>query len=121
MACLVSRTTRLTLSLSFYRSSGINAVLYFSVSILTPLMPTNAPLVAFYVTVFNWVMTLPAVYLVERMGRKTLLLWSVAGMAVATVSLAWGLNGELNALSAFGVFGFVSLITDGGVQLTLLA
>lgn len=90
-------------------ASGINAVLYFSVSILTPLMPTNAPLVAFYVTVFNWVMTLPAVYLVERLGRKSLLLWSVGGMAVATAMLAWGLNARVNAISAFGVFGFVSL------------
>lgn len=71
-------------------------------------MPTNAPLIALYLTVFNFLMTFPAVYLVERLGRRTLLLGSIAGMGGASFMLGWGLNAGKNGLSAVGVFGFVS-------------
>ncbi|KAL7410039.1 general substrate transporter [Mrakia frigida] len=93
--------------------SGINAVFFFSVSILTPLMPTNAPLIALYLTIFNFIMTFPAVYLVERLGRRTLLLGSIAGMGVASMCLGYGLNEGKNELSAVGVFAFVGSFAIG--------
>lgn len=71
-------------------------------------MPNNAPLIALYLTLFNFAATFLAVYLVERLGRRTLLLESIAGMGIASLTLGYGLNSGENVLSAVGVFAFVS-------------
>ncbi|OCF30610.1 vacuolar membrane protein [Kwoniella heveanensis BCC8398] len=93
--------------------SGVNAVMFYSTPVLRPLLPTSAGVVGVGITIVNAVMTLPAIFLMDRLGRKTLLLMSIAGMAINSTLLAIGLNDHHQALSAFSIIAFIASFSVG--------
>jgi SP family facilitated glucose transporter-like MFS transporter 1 len=100
--------------------SGINAVMFYSVSIFgsAGLDHTNAIYGTMGVGVINVLMTLASVVLVEKAGRRTLHLVGLGGMAVTTVilTLCLLLKGNIPALSYFAVisvFFFVIFFATG--------
>ncbi|KDE07312.1 hypothetical protein, variant [Microbotryum lychnidis-dioicae p1A1 Lamole] len=103
----------LVLSQFFQQTSGINAVMYYSVGILTAVSPTNAKGVALFVTIVNFAMTLPAVYLIDRLGRRALLLISLSSMAVSTAVLAFSINHSLFGLASLCIVLFVATFSIG--------
>jgi SP family facilitated glucose transporter-like MFS transporter 3 len=98
---------------------GINAVMFYSTPVLRPLLPNAAGLLGISITLVNAVMTLPAIFLVDvspgiglmltgqRLGRRTLLVVSCAGMAVMSALLAIGLNNSYQILSAIAIISFI--------------
>ncbi|MCP3758837.1 MFS transporter [Streptomyces sp. TBY4] len=68
---------------------GINSVIYYAPSIMARagLPATHSIQYAVFIGVVNVVMTVAAVPLIDRAGRRPLLLWSLAGMAVSLVTL----------------------------------
>ncbi|WWD04751.1 hypothetical protein V865_002822 [Kwoniella europaea PYCC6329] len=93
--------------------SGVNAVMFYSTPVLRPLLPTSAGVVGVGITVVNAIMTLPAIFLMDRLGRKTLLLASIAGMGITSTLLAVGLNGGHQTLSAFSIVTFIASFSIG--------
>ncbi|WVQ96838.1 hypothetical protein IAU59_003945 [Kwoniella sp. CBS 9459] len=93
--------------------SGVNAVMFYSTPVLRPLLPTSAGVVGVGITVVNAIMTLPAIFLMDRLGRKTLLLISIAGMAITSSLLAVGLDDHHQALSAFSIIAFIASFSIG--------
>ncbi|CED85003.1 Multidrug resistance-associated protein/mitoxantrone resistance protein, ABC superfamily [Phaffia rhodozyma] len=94
-------------AMSLQQLSGINAVMFYSTSILAPLFPSSANLLAVYITAFNVLLTFPSIILIDSLGRKTLLVGSALGMALSASLLGWGLNEQRGDIAAIGVFGFV--------------
>lgn len=70
---------------------GINSVVMYSVLFLSDLLPTTAGLITVLVGVLNLVVTVACAPLSDRLGRKTCLLLSVAGMGAMTLLLGVGL------------------------------
>ncbi|KAK4050134.1 Bifunctional purine biosynthesis protein PurH [Microbotryomycetes sp. JL201] len=103
----------LALSQFFQQTSGINSVMYYSVGILTAVNPANAKVVAVFVTVVNFVMTLPAVYLIDRLGRRFLLLFSLTTMSIASLVLAYSINNSKFVLAATFIVLFVATFSVG--------
>ncbi|KAM0788162.1 hypothetical protein ACM66B_001324 [Microbotryomycetes sp. NB124-2] len=103
----------LALSQFFQQSSGINSVMYYSVGILTAVNPANAKVVAVFVTVVNFVMTLPAVYLIDRLGRRFLLLFSLVTMSISSLVLAYSINNSKFGLAATFIVLFVATFSVG--------
>ncbi|WWD18368.1 hypothetical protein CI109_102818 [Kwoniella shandongensis] len=93
--------------------SGVNAVMFYSTPVLRPLLPTSAGLVGVGITVVNAIMTLPAIFLMDRLGRKTLILASIGGMAVTSALLAIGLNEGHQSLSAVSIIAFIASFSIG--------
>ncbi|ODN95874.1 vacuolar membrane protein [Cryptococcus wingfieldii CBS 7118] len=93
--------------------SGVNAVMFYSTPVLRPLLPTSVGVVGVGITVVNAIMTLPAIFLMDRLGRKTLILASIGGMATTSVLLAFGLNDHLQALSAISIIAFIASFSIG--------
>ncbi|WVF69339.1 hypothetical protein IAT40_004115 [Kwoniella sp. CBS 6097] len=93
--------------------SGVNAVMFYSTPVLRPLLPTSAGVVGVGITVVNAIMTLPAIFLMDRLGRKTLLLASIAGMAITSSLLAIGLDDHHQFLSAFSIITFIASFSIG--------
>lgn len=60
---------------------GINAVVFYSTSIFSAIYPDNAPLATVLLCVVNVIMTGVSVSLMDKSGRKTLLLYSLYGIA----------------------------------------
>ncbi len=91
--------------------TGVNTVVYYAPAIFkgAGLQSESAAIAATVgVGVVNVVMTIVAIYLLDRVGRRPLLLWSAAGMAAALVVLGAG-------FATGGEGGFLALIT--GVSL----
>ncbi|KAL7423213.1 Bifunctional purine biosynthesis protein PurH [Cryptotrichosporon argae] len=93
--------------------SGVNAVMFYSTPVLAPLLPTGAGIVAIGVTVVNALMSVPAILLVDRVGRRTLFLVSAALMGAMSLLLAFGLNYHLRVLSAFAIVAFIASFALG--------
>jgi sugar porter (SP) family MFS transporter len=80
--------------------TGINTVIYFAPTILNSvgISTSNAILASLPVGIINVVMTVVAIMVIDRVGRRPLLLGSLAGMVVSLVLL--GLTFEISSLGS---------------------
>ncbi|RXK41640.1 hypothetical protein M231_01140 [Tremella mesenterica] len=99
--------------MSLQQFSGVNAVMFYSTPVLKPLLPASAGLLGIGITLVNVVMTLPAIFLVDRWGRKNLLLLSVISMGSMSALLAVGLNSHHQLLSATAIIAFITAFSVG--------
>ncbi|BGP06876.1 Bifunctional purine biosynthesis protein PurH [Rhodotorula toruloides] len=97
----------LVATMVFQQFSGINAVMYYSTSILTAVNPTSAKTVSLLVTLVNLIMTFPAIFLIDRLGRRTLLLTSLALMCASTALLGWSIDNHYFRIASGGIMAFV--------------
>ncbi len=72
----------------FQQIIGINAVLYFAPRIFESMGVSNNMLFTVIMGVINITFTLVAVFTVEKIGRKPLLIWGSLGMAVGALGVA---------------------------------
>ena len=72
----------------FQQIVGINAVLYFSPRIFESLGMANPMLQTVIMGIVNITFTLVAIFTVERIGRKPLLIWGSIGMAIGAAGVA---------------------------------
>lgn len=93
---------------------GINAVMYYSATIFT--LAFNADFskyMAIVTTAVNFVMTVVAVILIDRMGRRPLLLIANAGACIFSVLLVIGYVYSIPALLVVSVFLYVASFAIG--------
>ncbi|WP_253195600.1 MFS transporter [Streptomyces sp. JHA26] len=81
--------------------AGINTIIYYAPSIMrrAGLPATNSIQYSVVIGVVNLLMTVAAVPLVDRAGRRPLLVLSLTGMASALVPLGFALDGGLGPAS----------------------
>ncbi len=94
----------------FQQITGINTVIYFAPQIFQAAGLSSASvsiLATAGVGVVNVALTLVAIWLIDRVGRRALLLWSLGGMLAALLVLAAGF--------AFGTSGALGWITAGSL------
>ena len=72
----------------FQQAVGINAVLYYSNDIFKSIGMTDAKMTTVIMGVVNILFTLLAIFTVEKLGRKPLLIWGSLGMAVGALGVA---------------------------------
>ncbi|MDO4195260.1 MAG: D-xylose transporter XylE [Prevotellaceae bacterium] len=73
----------------FQQFVGINAVLYFAPRIFASCGLENPMMVTVMMGVVNILFTLVAIFTVEKLGRKPLLIWGSIGMAVGALGFAF--------------------------------
>ncbi|CAO0798652.1 unnamed protein product [Mucor circinelloides] len=87
---------------------GMNAVMYYSTAIFK--MAFNEDMskyMAIVTTVVNFISTFISLFLIDRMGRRALLLIAETGACVFSVLLVIGYVYNLGALLVVSVFGYV--------------
>ena len=72
----------------FQQAVGINAVLYYAPRIFQDMGMSNPMVQTVIMGVVNILFTLVAVFTVEKLGRKPLLIWGSLGMAVGALGVA---------------------------------
>ena len=87
---------------------GINSVVMYSVAILGDIIPSAAALITVMVSAINLSVSVLCTPLPDRIGRKTCLLISIAGMGTSSAILAVGLSQDLPALTVIALFSFVA-------------
>ncbi|KAI7851320.1 major facilitator superfamily domain-containing protein [Circinella umbellata] len=94
--------------------SGINAVIFYSTSIMSAVFPQSSDLITVYISVVNLLMTIVSAYLMDRVGRRTLFLVSSSTMAIMSVLLGWSMEAAgQDKVSAAAIIGFVAAFAIG--------
>nr|QDF45859.1 glucose transporter 3b [Lateolabrax maculatus] len=98
--------------------SGINAVFYYSTGIFDKAGVTQPIYATIGAGVVNTVFTVVSLFLVERVGRRTLHLIGLGGMAICALLMTIALslvdtNQSLSYLAIVAVFGFVASFEMG--------
>lgn len=88
--------------------SGINSIVMYGVSLLAGLLESNSALLNLAVSALNIIVTAGGAPLVDKLGRKTCLLNSLAGMGISSLLLAVGIIKTIPILSAVAVLLFVA-------------
>lgn len=94
--------------------SGTNAVIFYSTTILTPLLPLYAAWISVFISLVNLVVTLVSMRLIESWGRRTLLLISLFGMSLSATVLAVSM---IHSNEVFAAIGCCSMIASFGIGL----
>lgn len=89
------------------QTSGINAIIFYGVSILASTLPEYSRLVNVVISLVNLGVTLAVAPLVDRKGRKPLLLTSISGMTIFSAVLALATLGDYAILSSLSAVLFV--------------
>jgi sugar porter (SP) family MFS transporter len=104
----------------FQQITGINTVIYFAPTIFeTAGLPSAATsvLATAGVGVVNVIMTIVSIRLIDRLGRRALLFWSLGGMAATLFALAAaflaGTSGGLAWIAVLSVAAFVGFFAIG--------
>lgn len=92
---------------------GINSVMMYSVSLLTPVFPTSSALLTIFISVVNLFATILGAPLADRLGRKTCLLLSISGMGISSLCLALSMLFGIKILTAIAVLAFVACFAVG--------
>lgn len=91
----------------------ISAVLYYSTSIMKSVLPTQAAYISVFITFINVLMTFPPIFLVDRLGRRSLLLISSSMMALTSFILAFSINIGISQVSSLAIVCFVASFSIG--------
>ncbi|MBK1833030.1 sugar porter family MFS transporter [Roseibacillus ishigakijimensis] len=94
----------------FNQLSGINAILYFAPRIfeLTGMGDQVALLQSIGIGITNLVFTFLGLYLIDRLGRKTLLLIGSVGYIVSLGLCSWAFHSETFGIVPVCIFGFIA-------------
>ncbi|KAI4155744.1 MAG: hypothetical protein LQ340_000790 [Diploschistes diacapsis] len=92
---------------------GINSVIMYSVSFLSSLLPTAAGLITVAVGALNLIVTVLCSPLSDRIGRKTCLLLSIAGMGINAFVLALAMMFQVKVLAGVVTLLFVASFAVG--------
>ncbi len=96
----------------FQQLVGINTVIYYAPTIIksTGLENSASIIATIGIGIVNVLMTVVAILIIDRVGRKPLLLTGIAGMTVSLLILGW-------AFLTSGFQGIISWITLAGLML----
>ncbi len=95
----------------FNQLSGINFVIYYAPRIFEAagLAASTALLSSVGIGVTNLVFTMLGIYLIDRAGRKTLLIYGSFGYIITLSIVSWAFySGTGGMVVVFGVFGFIA-------------
>ncbi len=93
--------------------TGINSIVMYSVTFLSTLLPATAALLTVAVSALNVFITLLCAPLSDKLGRKTCILLSIAGMGVNSILLGLGMYYSVKVLSAVAMLLFVASFAVG--------
>lgn len=95
---------------------GINTIIYYAPTIIeqTGLTASNSIFYAVFIGIINLVMTIVAIRLIDRLGRRVLLLGSLSGMLVMLVLLGMSYVADLSSvLSLLFMVAYIAAFAIG--------
>lgn len=93
--------------------SGINGVIFYSNSIFKATFAENATFATIGVGALNLAITIVSVFIVDRLGRKVLLLASLFGMTIMSIVIVIGSVHKIGPLVVAGTMMFVGTFAIG--------
>jgi sugar porter (SP) family MFS transporter len=107
---MTKRTFRAFVMQTFQQWTGINVVMYFQGQLVQAMgfnLATAAVPAGIAVSAVNFVSTFPGMYMVERLGRRPLLIWGAVGMAISHLGVMIGLKTGFFVIAIIAFFTFI--------------
>ncbi|KAI9569520.1 general substrate transporter [Boletus coccyginus] len=101
------------LTIAFATISQQLSVLYYSNNILSKSLPEFAAYVSLGISVVNFLMTFPPIFLIERVGRRQLFRWSVGGALISHLAVGYGLDSGWVTVTSIAITTFVMSFAIG--------
>lgn len=86
--------------------------MYYSNIIMSRALPDAVQYISLGIAVVNAVMTLPAIILIEKMGRRNLLILSSSGILASLLVVAFGIDHGKQVMSSVGITVFVGCVSS---------
>ncbi|KAF9898362.1 hypothetical protein BX616_004133 [Lobosporangium transversale] len=98
----------------FQQATAINGLIYYSTSFLGDVFGEgNSKYITVGTSCCNLVATILSVYLMDKLGRRTLLLISSGGVTISSILLVIGAYRDISGLVVAGVFLFIAFFAVG--------
>ncbi|KAF9168630.1 hypothetical protein DFQ27_004879 [Actinomortierella ambigua] len=98
----------------FQQASGINGLIYYSTSFLGDVFGAgNSKYITVGVSICNLLATIAGVFLIDRMGRRTLLMISFVGLTISCILLVIGAYADVGVLVVVSVFLYTAFFAVG--------
>lgn len=92
---------------------GINSIIFYGVSVLISIFPSQAVFINCLISLVNAVVTFASAPLVDKLGRKPLLLTSVTFMGISSALLGFGIISKNSVFSIVGTFTYITFFAIG--------
>lgn len=92
---------------------GINSIIFYGVSVLISVFPDYAILINCLISIVNVVVTFGSAPLIDKLGRKPLLLGSVTVMGILSSIMGFGIISSSAILSIVGTFTYITAFATG--------
>ncbi|EMG48608.1 Glucose transporter of the major facilitator superfamily, putative [Candida maltosa Xu316] len=92
---------------------GINSIIFYGVSVLVSIFPNHSIIINCLISLINVVVTFVSATIVDKLGRKPLLLLSVSVLGFATVLMGLGIIWTNSVLSIVGTFTYITFFAIG--------
>ncbi|KAI5950927.1 hypothetical protein KGF54_004001 [Candida jiufengensis] len=92
---------------------GINSIIFYGVSVLVSIFPNHSIIINCLISTVNVIVTFGSATVVDKLGRKPLLLISVSFLSLATTFMGFGIITKSSILSILGTFTFITFFAIG--------
>lgn len=99
---------------------GINSIVLYGVKVISQLLPDNAIQINFAISILNVVMTFVASLIIDRLGRKPLLMGSTTLMGIAALAISIGIKSSMSFLLVSSTLIYVASFALGLGPIPLL-
>jgi MFS family permease len=93
--------------------SGINAVIFYSTSIMSTVFPESSGTITVYISIVNLIVTTISAALMDKVGRRSLFLVSACLMASMSILLGWSISYGFDKTSLIAILAFVASFAIG--------
>lgn len=92
---------------------GINSIIFYGVKVVSQLLPNHALLINFAISIINVIMTFVSSILIERCGRKPLLMSSTFLMSIMSILISLSIVKHLSFLLVTSIFVYIGFFAIG--------
>ncbi|CAB4256685.1 similar to Saccharomyces cerevisiae YGL104C VPS73 Mitochondrial protein [Maudiozyma barnettii] len=97
----------ITLLLVGQQFSGINSIIFYGVKVVSQVVPQYAILVNLAVSIINVIVTFIASLVIDRSGRKPLLIVSALAMSLMSLLISISITSNYSVLLVLSLFGYI--------------
>lgn len=92
---------------------GINSIIFYGVKVVSQLLPNQAIFINFSISIINVVMTFLSSILIEKFGRRPLLMSSTTVMAITSVLISFSIIRHVSILLITSIFVYIGFFAIG--------
>lgn len=99
---------------------GINSIILYGVKVISQLLPDHAIQINFAISIINVVMTFVASLIIDRLGRKPLLMGSATIMGISALAISVGIKASMAILLVSSTLVYITSFALGLGPIPLL-